>query len=71
MKYSLIILFVLSLPATALFSTSPKNTSEEFKRTVTPIKNNQKVEELRKMIQMKIRHDICDPSEELKMPTFY
>ena len=71
MKYIIIILLGLSLPATALVSMTPDNTSDQSKTTIKPYKNEKKPEELRKRIQQKIGYEVCDPNEELKMPTFY
>lgn len=70
MKYVIILLLSLSLPATALVSTMPKNTIG-LQKTPIPNKHEQKTEELRKIIQQKTGYHVCDPNEELKMPTFY
>ena len=71
MKYIIIIVLALSLPATALVSTVSKNNPSEIKTTVATNKSKQETEQRRKSIQRKIGNEICDPKKELELPTFY
>lgn len=72
MKYIMIIIILgLSLPATAMVSTESSNTPKERMTVINPKKSTPKAEDLRKIIQKKTGYKICNPDEELKMPTFY
>lgn len=71
MKYIMVIILGLSLPATALVSTVSSNTQKEKMTVITPKKSTPKTEELRTRIQNKSGYKMCNPDEELKMPTFY
>lgn len=66
MKYIIIIILALSLPATALMTPLTKNPSKQ-----QTLISNKKTEELRKTIQQKASRQLCDPERELHMPTFY
>lgn len=68
MKYVLIILLGLSLPAMALSSSPSKNPSEQQQTTVKSKKNSNTLLE---KLQKKSRGKICDPEKELKMQTFF
>lgn len=57
MRYIVFIMLTLSLPAMALESSPSKNISDTTKT-------------LQQKIQKKIGNSMCDPREELKVPTF-